>query len=78
MVFHPHLILTFLSRNITDFSLIIPTTANHTSTNTEPRMTYSFNFLPSIMGKFFTNVVVRPQQNKSNSNETLTYDENEI
>lgn len=53
--------------------------ANHTSTNTEPRMTYSFNFLPSIMGNsLFTNVIVRPSSEQIEAaTETLTYDENE-
>ena len=53
--------------------------ANHTSTNTEPRMTYSFNFLPSIMGNsLFTNVIVRPSTEQIEAaTETLTYDENE-
>ena len=42
-------------------------------------MTYSFNFLPSIMGNsLFTNVIVRPSTEQIEAaTETLTYDENE-
>ena len=76
----------FLPRNNTEqrnntglFTNNTNNNANHTSTNTEPRMTYSFNFLPTIMGNsLFTNVVVRPSTEQIEAaTETLTYDENE-
>ena len=52
---------------------------NNRSTNTEPRMTYSFNFLPPGLGSpIFTNVIVRPSTEQIEAaTETLTYDENE-